>query len=178
MGSQWQHKGRSFTVEVEVEVRSAPEGKGACTVTVNDDTFEFLSVSFNDGWITLEEKIAGQETTKLHRLPIERSRGHVSTMIEGHSLELAPAEEEQQAGDGRSFSAEITSPMPGKVLEILVAVGDEVAADQGLITLEAMKMEQVLRASAAARVIAVNVEADAMVGPGDLLIKLEALPDS
>jgi len=39
------------------------------------------------------------------------------------------------------MSTEISAPMPGKVLEILVAVGDSVVEDDELLILEAMKME-------------------------------------
>ncbi|RPJ84334.1 MAG: acetyl-CoA carboxylase biotin carboxyl carrier protein subunit, partial [Acidobacteria bacterium] len=40
----------------------------------------------------------------------------------------------------------VTAPMPGKVVKVLVAPGDEVAARQGLVVIEAMKMENELRA--------------------------------
>jgi biotin carboxyl carrier protein len=65
--------------------------------------------------------------------------------------------------------------MPGKVLEVLVAAGDIVAHDTPLIRMEAMKMEQTIRATAPARVREVRVEAGAMVGPGAVLMVLDTL---
>jgi pyruvate carboxylase subunit B len=48
--------------------------------------------------------------------------------------------------DPDSFSAvAITAPMPGRVVRVLVAVGDRVAARQGVVVVEAMKMENELR---------------------------------
>ncbi len=60
---------------------------------------------------------------------------------------------------------EIVAPMPGNVVKILVAPGDEVKAGQGVIVVEAMKMENELRAPADAVVKSVDVsEGDAVAG--------------
>jgi pyruvate carboxylase subunit B len=53
---------------------------------------------------------------------------------------------------------EIVSPMPGKVTQVLVKEGDKVAAGDGLLILEAMKMENRLTAEAPAIVRKVHVE--------------------
>ena len=63
--------------------------------------------------------------------------------------------------------------MPGLVVRVNVAVGDQVAAGQGLVVIEAMKMENELRASAAGVVRAVHVEAGAAVNKGVVLVELE-----
>jgi biotin carboxyl carrier protein len=51
----------------------------------------------------------------------------------------------------------IVSPMPGRIVKVLVREGDQVAAHQGLVVVEAMKMENELRAPRAGQVSAVNV---------------------
>jgi biotin carboxyl carrier protein len=51
----------------------------------------------------------------------------------------------------------VKSPMPGRVVKVLVAPGDEVQPGQGLVVLEAMKMENEVRARAAGRVAQVHV---------------------
>jgi biotin carboxyl carrier protein len=51
----------------------------------------------------------------------------------------------------------IVSPMPGRIVKVLVREGDVVAAQQGLVVVEAMKMENELRAPRAGRVSAVKV---------------------
>ncbi len=68
---------------------------------------------------------------------------------------------------------QVTSPMPGKILSVAVAVGDEVQAKQTLCTLEAMKMEMNIAAPAAGVVREVRVEVGANVVYGDLLFVIE-----
>jgi 3-methylcrotonyl-CoA carboxylase alpha subunit len=65
-----------------------------------------------------------------------------------------------------------SSPMPGQVLKILVTQGQKVSAGEALIVLEAMKMEQTLRAAAAGTVEAILVAPGDVVAPGDELIRI------
>ena len=67
----------------------------------------------------------------------------------------------------------ITAPMPGKVVKVLVAPGDAVEERQGLVVVEAMKMENELRATRAGRVREVHVQEGALVESGRLLVVLE-----
>ena len=63
--------------------------------------------------------------------------------------------------------------MPGRVLRVLVSVGDEVAARQGVVVVEAMKMENELRSPKAGRVKEVNVTAGTLVEAGRVLLIVE-----
>ena len=63
--------------------------------------------------------------------------------------------------------------MPGLVVRVLAAAGEEVAAGQKLFTLEAMKMETTLYAEKAGRVAEVLVQAGTQVEAGDLLLRFE-----
>jgi biotin carboxyl carrier protein len=67
----------------------------------------------------------------------------------------------------------VLAPMPGKIVRVLVKVGDEVQARQGLVVVEAMKMENELRASRAGRVKEVHVAEGALVEAGRLLVVVE-----
>ncbi len=69
--------------------------------------------------------------------------------------------------------APIVAPMPGLVVRVNVVVGDTVAAGQGVLVMEAMKMENELRASAAGTVKAVRVAAGTVVEKGAILVDLE-----
>ena len=64
--------------------------------------------------------------------------------------------------------------MPGQVLKILVTVGQQVAAGDPLLILEAMKMEHTMRAAVDSVVEAILVTTGQVVGPGQLLINLVA----
>jgi acetyl/propionyl-CoA carboxylase alpha subunit len=69
-----------------------------------------------------------------------------------------------------------SSPMPGKVLRILVEPGSTVQAGDALVILEAMKMEQTVRAHASGRVAAVLVRPGDVVAPGQTLIEMGEQP--
>ena len=82
---------------------------------------------------------------------------------------------EEEGGRHRArglVAAEITAPMPGKVLRVLVREGDAVVAGQTLVVLEAMKMETALAAESEAVVKRVLVAPGEMVDHGALLIEL------
>ena len=67
----------------------------------------------------------------------------------------------------------VTSPMPGKVVRVLVKPGDEVKARQGLVVVEAMKMENELRAARDGRVREVPVAEGQSVDAGTVLLIVE-----
>jgi len=66
------------------------------------------------------------------------------------------------------------APMPGLVLEVMVGEGDTVAAGAGLLVLEAMKMENELKAPADGQVKSIHVVPGDAVGKNDVLIEFEA----
>jgi len=77
------------------------------------------------------------------------------------------------AGGAHGASASrLTAPMPGRVLKLMAAVGDQVASGQPLILLEAMKMEHVLQAPRAGGVAAVHVRPGDQVASGAPLLDL------
>jgi pyruvate carboxylase subunit B len=79
------------------------------------------------------------------------------------------------ASKGPAGPAPVVAPMPGLIVRVNAAVGDAVAAGQGLIVMEAMKMENELRAQAAGRVKAIAVSTGTAVEKGALLVELEPL---
>jgi biotin carboxyl carrier protein len=69
--------------------------------------------------------------------------------------------------------AELKAMMPGRVVNVLVKAGDQVEAGQGVIVIEAMKMENELKSPKAGKVIDLKVEAGQTVEKGELLIIIE-----
>jgi len=96
--------------------------------------------------------------------------------IAGHVYEFTRAQEKQprtrQREAGR-LDPEVRSPMPGKILQVLVTEGATVESGQALVLLEAMKMENTLSAEGAARVKKVHVAPGELVELGQLLVELE-----
>jgi biotin carboxyl carrier protein len=94
------------------------------------------------------------------------------------SFEFRPAEAASRRRARGLAAAEITAPMPGKVLKVLVRDGDLVEAGQALVVIEAMKMETTLAAESAAIVKHVRVEEGQTVDHGAVLIELTPPPAS
>jgi biotin carboxyl carrier protein len=67
----------------------------------------------------------------------------------------------------------IVSPMPGKVVRLLVAVGDAIEAGQGLIVVEAMKMQNEMKSPKAGVVVEMKTQAGATVTAGEILVVIE-----
>ena len=82
---------------------------------------------------------------------------------------------QQLVGAGTAVSGQsLKAPMPGLVVRVLVAEGDQVVAGQGLVVLEAMKMENELKAAGPGVVRTVRVAPGATVEKGQLLLEVGA----
>ena len=106
--------------------------------------------------------------------------GDLDVHLDGRTIpvQIRPAgsfgrQKKAGAGPAGSGLQRVTSPMPGKVVRILVAAGDEVKARQGLAVVEAMKMENELRAARDGRVREVLVAEGQSVDAGALLLIVE-----
>jgi biotin carboxyl carrier protein len=96
--------------------------------------------------------------------------GHRSYVrVESERMRAAAQARKGRGGDGEKI---VKSPMPGRVVRVLVAKGDEVAAGQPLLVVEAMKMENEVRAKTACRVAEVHVETGATVEGNAKLLTL------
>jgi len=69
---------------------------------------------------------------------------------------------------------EIRASMPGKVVEVLVRVGDTIVRDQGVVIVEAMKMENELKSPAAGEVKEILVKSGQTVEANQVLVVVEA----
>jgi biotin carboxyl carrier protein len=63
--------------------------------------------------------------------------------------------------------------MPGRVVNLLVEVGDAVAANQGVVVVEAMKMENEIKSPKAGKVTSIKVTPGQTVEKGDMLVVIE-----
>jgi biotin carboxyl carrier protein len=115
--------------------------------------------------------------------------GVYSVLLNGRSLEVR-ADDGFMTVDGRRCDVQIEDPralkrrnsglvsegqqtlkaaMPGKVVRLLVAEGDHVSANQGILVVEAMKMQNEVKSPKEGRVISLRVSEGTPVGAGDVL---------
>jgi pyruvate carboxylase subunit B len=119
---------------------------------------------------------------EVHRVVARRgaTRGRYTLWLDGFRYEVEALDERSRAirelsgaSSAPSGPAPLVAPMPGMIVRIAVQVGDAVQAGQSLIVMEAMKMENELRASTAGTVKAVLAQTGAAVEKGAILLELE-----
>lgn len=100
-----------------------------------------------------------------------------TVLVDGRQLEVALRPASASGAAGRRSRSEgpmrITAPMPGKIVKVLVDRGEEVAQGAGLVVMEAMKMENELRAPRSGIVRELGVREGQAVETGALLALLE-----
>lgn len=116
-----------------------------------------------------------------HRVVARRvgARGGYALWIDGWRFDIEALDERTRAIRDLSAAhaaaagpAPVVAPMPGLIVRVQVAVGDRVEAGQGLVVMEAMKMENELRASAAGEVRAIHAVPGKAVEKGAVLVEL------
>jgi biotin carboxyl carrier protein len=118
----------------------------------------------------------------VHRVAVTRgsSRGKYVLAIDGWRYDVGALDERTHAirqlsaaTAGPSGPAPLVAPMPGLIVRVNVEVGSVVQPGQGLIVMEAMKMENELRSASAGVVKAVRVKPGVAVERGATLVELE-----
>ena len=79
----------------------------------------------------------------------------------------------RRAGGGAEGPRPVKAPMPGRIVRLLVSVNDAVGEGQGVVVIEAMKMQNELKSPKAGRVARIGVGVGDTVGSGDVLIVVE-----
>ena len=119
---------------------------------------------------------------EVHRVVARRgaARGRYTLWLDGFRYDVEALDERTRAirelsGAGKAASgpAPLVAPMPGMIVRVAVQVGDAVQPGQGLVVMEAMKMENELRATSAGTVKAVLTQPGTAVEKGAVLLELE-----
>jgi biotin carboxyl carrier protein len=168
--------------DTDGQVYRALVGDHAFDVTVQDEqlvvegepmdyTFEVL----RDGYVSM---IVDGESVPVSIEPTGPDTMRVT--IDGRRTEVEVKDErdllveEFGLGEDAAAGGEVRAPMPGLVLDVLVAEGEEVAVEEGLLVLEAMKMENELKAPSGGVVRAIHAASGDAVDKEALLIEIEA----
>lgn len=119
---------------------------------------------------------------EVHRIVTRtgESRGRFTLWVDGFRLETEALDERARAikeltgaAAAATGPAPIVAPMPGMIVRVSAQVGEQVQPGQGLVVMEAMKMENELRATTTGKVRAVLVQPGTAVEKGAVLLELE-----
>jgi len=108
-----------------------------------------------------------------HRFYVLHRRDTTTVWIDGHTYFLQRANKAADAPAAGAASGEIRALMPGKLLRVAVAVGDQVTEKQPLAIMESMKMESTLVAPTAGRVAEIRFKPGDVLEMGDLVVVVE-----
>jgi biotin carboxyl carrier protein len=120
--------------------------------------------------------------THVYRVVTQKrqGKGRYTLWVDGYRFESEALDERTRAIRDLSAAtatpagpAPILAPMPGMIVRVSVKAGDRVEAGQGVVVMEAMKMENELRSTAAGTVRSVEVAPGTAVEKGALLVALE-----
>lgn len=153
------HKQAHVVVDVQ------PEG-GAYRVSVDGKEHVVEAHDIDDGTVMLV--VDGRQ----YRVAVARNGKERLVAVAGELYTFVAEGGVAATSVATVATPEVTAPMPGKVLQVLVRPGDQVEPGDGLLLLEAMKMESRLTAEAAGTVSEVRVTAGEMVVGGQVLIVL------
>ncbi len=161
-------------------------------VLVDDEEFE-VEIS-SDGSVYLDGhpvqvnmvRIPGQNVYSLllnhhsYEIAVEEERQGYTILVQGNQFHVRVEDERQRRlMSGRnqlappSGDTQVTAPIPGRIIKVEVAEGDEVQVGQPLLILEAMKMENEVRAHRAGRIRSVHVSPGDSVEQGAVLLTFE-----
>lgn len=156
----------------EEKVRIRRHGEGY-EVVVGDRIHQVDAAAVHNGVRSL--RIDGEQ----HEVSVRRKgedwivasrQGAVTVAVTDPLTHLA---NQTRGGKGGRRQQRVDAYMPGRVVALLVKEGDEVAAGQGIVVLEAMKMENEIRAEHEGRITKLHVEPGQAVDSGSPLFEME-----
>jgi len=148
----------------QVEVR---EANGIYHVTIGGRTLELDLVRTGDHGVSV--LVDGTS----HDLGLEKTPDGFAVLVRGDRFDVDLKDAVKGAVVGRAAAhgpLRLTAPMPGKIVKVLVQEGDPVEAGRGVLVMEAMKMENELKASRAGTVQEVRVKEGQAVEMGAVLL--------
>jgi biotin carboxyl carrier protein len=139
---------------ISVDVKELPSG--ALEVRVGDKPVEVDVVALGDQLsVRIDGKVVDLTTEGTPPELGAIASGHRSYVrVESERLRAAEAAKKGSAGGSEKV---IKSPMPGRIVKLLVKVGDEVEAGRPLFVMEAMKMENEIKAKGAGKILELHV---------------------
>lgn len=150
-----------------VEVR---ETQGRYRVTIGDKTLDLDLVKIGESDVcVLVDGVS-------HDLTLEKTPEGFAVLLRGDRFDVDLKDAVKGAALGKvvhTGPVKLMAPMPGKIVKALVVPGDSVEAGQGVLVMEAMKMENELKAIRAGTVLEIRVKEGQAVEMGALLLVID-----
>jgi biotin carboxyl carrier protein len=169
----------TFEIDINGRTRTVAIDKtatGRYRVSLDGDLHELdaarvgvYGLSLLDGPVGASREVQVTPGTTQGQLLVSLSGRTIAATVNGRRTGRARTD----AGLSAHGDQAVTAPMPGRVVRVLVSLGDEVAVRQGVVVVEAMKMENELRSPKAGRVKEISVTPGTSVEAGRVLLVVE-----
>ena len=148
-----------------------------------NDTGNTVEATVNGRTYKLEKHVVGAQVywfgcdgRSIEAVVAQRDTGYEVSIL-GHRISVDFLDS-VKPGRGRravihSGVAEVRAPMPGRIVRLLVGKADEVEARQGIVVMEAMKMQNEIRSPKRGKIIELNVAEGDAVNLGDLIARID-----
>ena len=181
----------TFEVEVNGRIRTVSiertDRRGRLGVTVDGERHVLDVTTAGEFGLSVLDSVTCSDDNRSEKVTVPRSRdlyitpgtshGEFLVNLEGRTIGVTVNGRRMRHGTEGSTHGHgeisIVAPMPGRVVRVLVTMGDQVTARQGVVVVEAMKMENELRAPRGGRVKEVTVTAGTSVEAGRVLAVIE-----
>lgn len=150
VNDEWQVNGEP----VKWDIRQLPNG--LVSILYNDKSYTAFVESIDTKTKEIKLNIEGNSYSVALKEPIDQ-------LLSSMGMDLKAIQKAEP----------VKAPMPGMVLKVLVEPGQQINKGDGLLILEAMKMENILKASAPATVKSIKINERTAVEKGAILIELE-----
>jgi 3-methylcrotonyl-CoA carboxylase alpha subunit len=180
----WQPHGRAaaarYTSGGDEHPLRLREETGAWQVSAADGAYHARVMAFEPHALTLALAAPSPEPSeRVERFRVARDGADLLVHWRGDAHRVTPPAppslDAARASGGAGSHAGLAAPMPGTVIKVHVEVGQQVAAHQPLLVLEAMKMEHTVSAPHAGVVRRLNVAPAELVAKGAVLVELDEL---
>jgi biotin carboxyl carrier protein len=118
----------------------------------------------------------GFEGHSYDAIVVERDGGF-DVRVDGHAVRVEFLDSTKARRRSREAAAsgvaEVRAPMPGKIVRVLTGAGVDVQENQGVVIMEAMKMQNEIRSPKRGRILDLKVSEGDAVGLGDLIARVE-----
>ena len=153
---------------------SVDSSRGTASVKIGDETLEGEVLRLTPNALSI--RLGNRRRTAF----IARSDEKIFVHVGGQLFEFTEAGAERHGfagGAGVTGDGSVSSPMPGRVVKIPVAEGQEVEKNQILVIVEAMKMENPLKSSVAGTVSKIHFSEGDLVDAGKPIVEVEPSED-